>query len=227
VDAEGLVVDSDVEYRRGLSWPEDLAAAHGLGHGRPRDLGAVVAALRPTALLGASGVSGLFSEGIVREMARHVERPILFPLSNPTANAEADPADLLRWTEGRALVATGSPFPEVTVGGRRQRVSQGNNAFVFPGIGLGALVAEAPAVTDGMFAAAANTLAALVDEDDLARGLVFPPMRDLRAVTVRVAEAVVREARDHGQGRALADAAIASAVRSAMWDPVYADLVPA
>jgi malic enzyme len=226
VDAEGLVLDGDIEFRRGLSWPPALAESLGLGTAQPRDLLAVVRALRPTALVGASGVAGLFSEAVVREMARHTERPLVFPLSNPTANAEATPQDLLRWTEGRALVATGSPFGTVEWGGRGVRIAQGNNAFVFPGVGLGALVAEAREVTDTMFAAAAQALAGQVSEADLAEGLVFPPIRDLRRITARVAEAVVREARDLGVGRPFSDAQVEPAVRDAMWEPDYPELVP-
>ena len=226
VDAEGLVLDADIEFRRGLSWPPALAESLGLGASSPRDLLAVVRALRPTALVGASGAPGLFSEDVVREMARHVERPLIFPLSNPTASAEATPTDLLRWTDGRAIVATGSPFGSVEWGGRTVRIGQGNNAFVFPGMGLGVLVAEAREVTDTMFAAAAQALAAEVSEADLREGLVFPPMRELRRVTARVAEAVLREARDLGLGRPFTDAQIPEAVRQAMWEPDYPDLVP-
>jgi malic enzyme len=228
VDAEGLVLDSDasgVEYRRDLAWPAALAESLGLP-ATERDLLAVVRALRPTALVGASGAPGLFSEAVVREMARHVERPLIFPLSNPTSSAEATPLDLLRWTDGRALVATGSPFGSVEWEGRTVRVGQGNNVFVFPGVGLGALVAEAREIADTMFAAAAEALAAQVSAADLAEGLVFPPMRDLRRVTVRVAEAVVREARDRGLGRPFTDAEIPGAVAEAMWQPDYPDLVP-
>jgi malate dehydrogenase (oxaloacetate-decarboxylating) len=226
VDAEGLVVDSDIEFRRGLSWPLALAESSRLGAACPRDLLAVVRALRPTALIGASGVPGLFSEAVVREMARHVPRPLIFPLSNPTANAEATPLDLLNWTEGRALIATGSPFGVVEWRGRAVRIVQGNNAFVFPGVGLGVLVAEAREVTDAMFAAAAHALAAQVSDADLAEGQVFPPMRDLRRITACVAAAVVREARDRGLGRPLTDAQIEEEVRAAMWEPDYPDLVP-
>ena len=158
-------------------------------------------------------------------MARHVERPLIFPLSNPTTSAEATPADLLAWTGGRALVATGSPFGSVDFGGRTVRIGQGNNAFVFPGVGLGVLVAEAREVTDAMFAAAAHTLAAVVADADLAEGSLFPAMGRLRSVTVKVAEAVVREARDRGVGRPLTDAEIPGAVAAFMWEPEYPDLV--
>ena len=220
VDVEGLIVGSDLEYRRDFSWPAALAESCGLGE-RSRDLRSVIRALKPTALVGASGAPGAFPEAAVREMARHVARPLVFPLSNPTSRAEANPADVLGWTEGRALVATGSPFAPVKLAGRRVRIGQANNAFVFPGVGLGALVAEAREVTDGMFAAAATVLAGEVSPADVAEGVLFPPIGQLRRVTARVAEAVVREARDRGLGRALADAEIPGAVAAAMWVPEY------
>jgi malic enzyme len=220
VDVDGLVVDSDVEYRRGLSWPAALAESRGLGPGH-RDLVSVVRAVRPTALLGASGAAGVFTEEAVREMARHVERPLVFPLSNPTSKAEAIPSDILDWTDGRALIATGSPFGAVEFRGRTVRVGQGNNVFVFPGVGLGALVAEAREITDGMFAAAAEALAAQVDDADLEEGALYPPIARLRPVAARVAEAIVREARDRGLGRPFTDAEIPAAVAAAMWEPVY------
>jgi len=224
VDVDGLVIDSDVEYRRGLSWPAAFAEARGLGPGMGRDLLAVTRALKPTALIGASGVPGVFTEAAVREMAAHVERPLVLPLSNPTANAEATPADLLAWTEGRALIATGSPFGSVRWKGRTVRIGQGNNAFVFPGVGLGALVAECREVTNTMFAAAAEALAAAVTEEDIRAGALYPSTSRLRAVTVRVAEAVAREARDRGVGRPLTDQEIPTAIAAAMWDPEYPEL---
>src|SRR5262249_31659927 len=172
-------------------------------------------------LRGPRGDRGPSTGAGVREMARHVERPLVFPMSNPTSKTEAKPADILAWTEGRALVATGSPFEAVSFGRRTVTIGQGNNAFVFPGVGLGALVAEAGIVTDALFAAAADALAAEVHTDDLAAGSLFPPVRDIRRVTARVAEAVVKEARDSGVGRQLADADIPEAVTGAMWNPVY------
>ena len=218
LDSKGLVVDARDEYRRDLAWPGDLAAARGLRAGS--SLADVVHAVRPTVLVGVSGVPGLFGEKIVRAMAAHVERPAVFPLSNPTSSSEARPADLLAWTEGRALVATGSPFEPVEVNGRTVRIGQGNNAFVFPGVGLGVLVSEAREVTDGMFAAAADALAEQLPAEDLRAGSLFPRVAGLRGVTARVAEAVVRQAVSDGVARSVPEDP-AEAVAAAMWEPAY------
>jgi malic enzyme len=230
LDRHGLVLEGRGEaaddYRRELAWPATLAEEHGFGEGAPRDLATVVRRLRPTVLVGVSGAPGAFTEAVVREMARHVERPAIFPMSNPTSQAEATPADVLAWTDGRALVATGSPFPPVLHEGRVVRIGQGNNAFIFPGVGLGALVAEAREITEGMFTAAAARLADLVRAEDLAAGSVFPPIAELRAVTAEIGIAVAREARGAGVGRALADGEVPVAVRSAMWEPAYPLLEP-
>ena len=172
-------------------------------------------------LIGVSGAPGSFTEAIVREMARHVERPAIFPMSNPTSQSEATPSDVLTWTDGRALVATGSPFPPVIHEGRVLRIGQGNNAFIFPGVGLGALVAQAHEITDGMFTAATSRLADLVRPEDLASGSLFPPIAELRPVTAQIAMAVAREAREAGVGRPLDDAELAATVRASMWEPDY------
>jgi malic enzyme len=167
LDSHGLVVEGEgpaEDYRRELAWPSALAEASGLRPGH--DLLTVVRALHPTVLIGVSGATGAFTAAVVREMAAHVERPMIFPLSNPTSQAEASPEDVVQWTEGRALVATGSPFPSVVHAGRPHRIGQGNNVFVFPGVGLGALVAEAREVTDGMFRAAAESLADELRQED-------------------------------------------------------------
>jgi malate dehydrogenase (oxaloacetate-decarboxylating) len=227
VDIDGLVIDTGVEHRRVVSWPSSLAESVGLVPGRRHTLIEVVRALRPTVLIGVAGVAGLFTEEVVREMAAHVARPLVFPLSNPTANAEGHPRDLLTWTEGRALIATGSPFGSVTYAGRTVPIGQGNNAFVFPGVGLGVLVAEAQRVSDAMFAVAAEALAAQVTEARLAEGWLYPPIGTLRAVTARVALAVARQARDEGLGRPGSDEELERTVADAMWEPVYPELVPA
>jgi malate dehydrogenase (oxaloacetate-decarboxylating) len=230
LDSEGLLVD-DKEirdaYKRPFACPAAVAARLGLGSDRPRDLAAVVKAVKPTILMGTSGQPGVFCEDLIREMAAHAERPVIMPLSNPTSKSEAIPADLLRWTGGRALVATGSPFAPVDHEGRTIRIGQGNNAFVFPGVGLGCLVAQVREVTPAMFAAAADTLARFVTDQDLAGGSLYPRVADLRTVTRLVAEAVVRTARDTGIGRPLADDEIAPAVAGAMWEPRYLPYEPA
>jgi malic enzyme len=218
VDSKGLVVGTDDEWRSDLAWPTELAAARGLRAGAP--LLEVVRALEPTALVGVTGVAGLFGEEVVRTMAARVERPAIFPLSNPTSSSEARPADLMAWTDGRALVATGSPFDPVELDGRTVRIGQGNNAFIFPGVGLGVLVSEAREVTDGMFAAASDTLAAQLAERDLQAGSLFPRIAELRRITARVAEAVVRQAVADGVARNPTDDA-AESVATAMWNPVY------
>ena len=218
LDSKGLVVDAQDEYRRDLAWTGDLASAHGLRAGS--SLLDVVRAAKPTILVGVSGVPGLFDEGIVRTMAAQVERPGIFPLSNPTSSSEARPADVMAWTEGRALMATGSPFEPVEIAGRTIRIGQGNNAFVFPGVGLGVLVSEAREVTDGMFAAAADALASQLPEEDLQAGSLFPRIAGLRAITARVAAAVVRQAVTDGVARNAPEDP-AEAVAAAMWDPVY------
>jgi malic enzyme len=218
LDSKGLVVDAPDEHHRDLAWTAEIASAHRLRAGST--LLEVARAVKPTVLLGVSGVPGLFTEGIVRTMASHVERPVVFPLSNPAGASEARPADLLAWTNGRALVATGSPFDPVDVGGRKVRIGQGNNAFVFPGIGLGVLVSEAREVTDGMFMAAADALAAQLAEEDLQAGSLYPRIAGLRTVTARVAETVVRQAMNEGVARNAPEDP-AAAIAAAMWEPAY------
>lgn len=223
VEVSGLLADDgqplDV-FQRPFAWRAELAAAAGV---KPDDpLERIVAALRPTALIGVCGQGGAFTKSVVQTLAATTERPLVLPLSNPTTQCEAVPADVIDWTGGRALVATGSPFAPVSYAGRRVRIGQSNNAFIFPGIGLGALVAEAHEVTDGMCVAAAECLARLVSDADLATGSLYPPIDELRRVAGGIAEAVVRAARDEGVGRALDDAAIPGAVAAARWEPRYA-----
>jgi len=228
LDSHGLLVgDQPIadEHKREFAWPPELAARYGFSAGARRDLESVVRALHPTVLIGTSGEPRTFTEAVVREMARHVARPVIFPMSNPTSKSEAVPSDLLAWTEGRALVATGSPFPPVVHDGGTTVIGQGNNAFVFPGVGLGVMVSDADHVTDGMFAAAAAALAAEVSPEDLASGSLFPPVHELRRVTARIAEAVVAQARDEGVGRPMTDDAIPQRVQEAVWDPAYVPLV--
>jgi malate dehydrogenase (oxaloacetate-decarboxylating) len=159
-------------------------------------------------------------------MARHVERPIVLPLSNPTSKSECEPADALAWTGGRALVASGSPFADVEHEGRRRVIGQANNVFIFPGVGLGALVSEVRVIDDEMFSVAARTLAECVDAERLEQGALYPNQHKLREVSFRIACAVVRHARDADLGRRIPDDEVESTVRSAIWEPSYIPVVP-
>jgi malic enzyme len=221
LDSKGLIVDDAAAldpYKRELAWRADAAAAAGLAPGR-RSLGDVVRALAPTVLIGTSGQRGAFTADVVRAMASRVNRPVILPLSNPTDCCEATPADVAAWTDGRALIATGSPFGDVEHAGRRLRVGQGNNAYIFPGVGLAVLAGGLATVPERAFLDAATTLAGAVADDELAAGLLYPPISRLRQVSRDVAVAVLR-----GEGLAGSDALRRVAERT--WEPVYARYVP-
>jgi malate dehydrogenase (oxaloacetate-decarboxylating) len=155
-------------------------------------------------------------------MARHVQRPIIFPLSNPTERSEANPQDLFAWTEGRAVIGTGSPFPPLKRNGREFRVDQTNNAYVYPGIGLGAIAAGAKRVSDAMFLAAARVIADLSPERRSREANLLPPLVELRRISFHVANAVARQAIAEGLAAVRSDDEIAATVRAKMWEPVYA-----
>jgi malic enzyme len=197
-------------------------AAAGLGAADLADPVAVARTFRPTVLIGTTGTAGTFSEALVRAIAAGAERPVVLPLSNPSDRAEARPGDILEWTGGRALVATGSPF--VTPG---RTIGQANNVFIFPGVGLGALVAEAREVTDEAFLTAARELAGSVPPERLSAGAIYPPIGELRSIARRIAIAVVRRLRDTGYGRQFRDEEIEPAVDAAMWTPAYRPYRPA
>jgi malate dehydrogenase (oxaloacetate-decarboxylating) len=195
------------------SWKRDAADASTIG------LAEVIRQVRPTMLIGASGAAGAFTESIVRQMARHAERPIIFPLSSPAPFAEATPADLIAWTDGRALIATGSQFTPVTHKGITHVVGQASNAMLYPGLGLGTIVSRARLISVGMLAAAANALSSLVAVR-LPGASLLPHIDDLRRVTVTVAVAVAEAAVAEGLATAeLAD--IVQKVEDAMWQPEY------
>jgi len=174
-----------------------------------------------TVLAGVSARPGAFTEEIVREMARHTPHPVIFPLSNPTSQAEATPADLLRWTEGRALVGTGSPFAPVEVNGKLVRIAQVNNSYIFPGLALGILVSRATRVTDGMIMAATKALASLSPARADKNAPLLPPIADSRKTSLAVAEAVFLQAVADGIAEPADEAAIGADLRAYMWEPVY------
>ena len=229
IDSNGLTFEGRLpldEDKREFALTSDQIRAFGFERAQRYDLEMVVHNVRPTILIGTSGTPGVFSERVVREMAGQVHTPVILPLSNPTSRCEATPVDVLGWSDGRALVATGSPFDPVVLDGRSHTIGQANNAFIFPGIGLGAIVSQAREMTDGMFLAAARTLAGQVTETRLAVGGLYPATSDLRSVSREIAIAVVQEARDCGVGRAFRDEEIPAAVDAAMWWPEYAPYRP-
>ena len=223
LDSRGLLVGDNFrdEYKVELAWPADVAAARGFGEQSGATLLEVVEKFKPSILVGVAGQPGAFNEDVVRAMGENAQRPIIMPLSNPTDYAEARPEEILRWTDGRALVATGSPFADVVMGGRRHVVGQGNNVFIFPGLGLGALLSEARQVSDGMIAAAAHTLAEVVRQESLGESRLYPRVAWLRQSTRAVATAVMRTAVAEGLSPPLDDAAIEQRLDAAHWEPEY------
>jgi malate dehydrogenase (oxaloacetate-decarboxylating) len=224
VDRDGLLVEgmADLQpFQAPFVQPRAAVADWTRSHADRIDLLDVVKNARPTVLIGVSGQFGKFTEEVVRTMASAVDRPVIFPLSNPVSRSEATPADLLRWTDGRALVGTGSPFPPVEVDGQPFTVDQTNNAYIFPGVGLGVLAVRARRVSDDMFAAAAKALASVSPAARGPRENLLPPVHDLRSVAVTVAAAVARQARAEGLCEPFDDGALDGRIAQKMWEPVY------
>lgn len=228
VDRYGLLT-ADQEDLRDFQRRYARPAADAAGWRRDAERGGValdeaVRRVHPTVLIGTSGQPGAFTEPIVREMASHAARPIILPMSNPTDLAEATPADLIRWTDGAALVATGSPFAPVDHGGVKYWIGQANNALIFPALGLGALVARAERITDGMLAAAARAVAQQTDATTPGAALL-PLIDQLREASVHVAVAVAHAAAEDEVARSEIDDSIEQRVRAAIWEPVYPPIV--
>ena len=228
VDRYGLLTD-DQDSLRDFQARYARPAAETKDWARDADhdgvaLAEVVDRIHPTILIGTSGRGGAFTEQIVRAMAEHTDRPLILPMSNPTDLAEATPRDLLAWTGGRALIAAGSPFEPVEHDGTTYQIAQANNALVFPGLGLGVIVARATRVTDAMLAAAAAAVAGRVDTDTPGAP-ILPPVPELRETSVAVAVAVARAAAEGGVAGAEVGEDIEARVREAMWEPVYPDIV--
>ncbi|WP_426993239.1 NAD-dependent malic enzyme [Methylomonas sp. CM2] len=221
IDAHGLVVKGRTSdaYKSPLAQDPDIYRDWGVAAGQVPSLQEVIAHAKPSVLLGLSGVAGLFSREIVTDLAGFHAQPIIFPLSNPTDNCEANPQDLLNWSEGRAIVATGSPFPDASYGGRQYPVGQGNNAFIFPGLGLAATLAECSRISDEMVQEAAYALADYTAEHWLDAGLIYPPVADLKKVCQSVAKRVLAQAlRDGSASRTdLNDTDLAAYIESASW----------
>jgi malate dehydrogenase (oxaloacetate-decarboxylating) len=221
VDRQGLLTQD----MTGLSstqrhYARDPAEVAGWRRDDGIDLAEVVSRVHPTVLIGTSARTGAFTEAIVRHMAANARRPVIMPMSNPTALAEAVPSDLIGWTDGRALVAAGSPFDAVEHNGVRYEIAQANNALIFPGLGLGVIAARAQRITGGMLQAAARAVADMVDISAPGAPLL-PRVADLRGTSVAVAAAVARAAEADGVASATLDADLTGQVKALMWEPRY------
>jgi malate dehydrogenase (oxaloacetate-decarboxylating) len=229
VDRPGLLhdgLDGLQDFQRALAQPlAVLDDWSGTGDGRFTLLD-VIRQARPTALVGVSGQPGLFTEEVIREMDRHTARPIVFPLSNPTSRAEARPEDIIRWTDGRALIATGSPFENVVHEGETYPVAQCNNAYIFPGIGLAVAASGASRVTDGMLMAASRALAAACPALSSERSDLLPSLSDLPALSADIAFAVARQAQTEGVAEACSEDDLRYDIERARWHPIYPSIEP-
>jgi malate dehydrogenase (oxaloacetate-decarboxylating) len=218
VDSQGLVHDGRKELE---PFKREYARARASLPSDSITLLAAVKLARPTILVGIAAQANAFDEAVVREMATHSLRPIILPLSNPTSKCEALPEDLIRWTDGRALVATGSPFADVEHAGKRYKIAQCNNAYIFPGVGLGVIAAQATRVTDTMFVAAARALSELSPVHGDLTAPLLPALKQVRVVSRHVAIAVAEEAMRCGVAAKLSRDEIERRIDAKMWTPKY------
>jgi malate dehydrogenase (oxaloacetate-decarboxylating) len=227
IDRQGLLLQ-DMEglqsFQQRLSQPRARIAGWKLANSGAVGLADVVANAQATILVGISGQAGAFSEKAIREMARLTPRPIIFPLSNPTSCCEAKPQDLLEWTEGRAIIATGSPFPEVNFRGDMIPIAQCNNSYVFPAIGLGVLAARIRRVTDGMLMAAAEALAETSPALSDPQAPVLPRLQDIQGITRHIARAVALQAQDDGVADRISPEMLEVQLSENFWMPAYPTL---
>ena len=224
VDKSGLLVEGAkglMSFQEKFCQPKEAVADWKCADPNNITLLDVVKSVHPTVLIGVSGQPGTFTEEIVKEMASHVERPVIFPLSNPTSRSEAVPEDLLKWTNNKALIGTGSPFPEVMQNGVSSRIDQTNNAYIFPGMGLGIIAVKATHVSDKMFMVAAKALAACSPTAKNPNANLLPPLSDIRDVSLQVALAVAKEAVSSGLAAKHTDEQIETLVRDKVWNPEY------
>jgi malic enzyme len=224
VDTHGLLHQGSQitdPHKRPFALDDAAMAQYGFSKDGAYDLFEVVRHVGPTVLIGTTAQPGTFTEQIVRKMSQHVERPIILPLSNPTSKVECTPAEAIRWSQGRAIVATGTAFDPVRYEGQNHVIGQANNVFVFPGMGLGCILSGVQEVTDSLFLAAAHRLADCVGQDRLDAGAIYPDQKELRNVAAHVATAVVGEVQRQQDGQPDGRAFIEPMVREAMWFPEY------
>jgi malate dehydrogenase (oxaloacetate-decarboxylating) len=223
IDQDGLLVEgmSVAPFQQPFVQERSLLASWSLEQSGRAGLLDVVSNAKPTALIGVSGQPGAFSEPIVRAMCAVNRRPAIFPLSNPTSRAEATPADIQCWSDGRAVVGAGSPFPPLLRNGRSVAVDQTNNSYIFPGVGLGAIAVQARRITDTMFMAAAKALAERSPARHDSGGNLLPPVTALRDIAVAVARAVASQAVNEGHAPPMSEREIDAAIAAKMWVPKY------
>lgn len=223
VDKDGLIVEGMEadEYQRPFVCSRNMVAAWRTRNKKKIELLDVVANAGITVIIGVSGVSGAFTEEVLAQLAKNSKKPVVLALSNPTHKSECTPEQAFKATEGSCLMATGSPFAPVKTPAGLRVVSQCNNMYVFPGVGLGAMISMTPRVTDQMFIKAAKAVAAMVDKKDLARGALLPDIKDIRKVSENVAYAVAMEARDSVLGIRMYDGEMRTVIANSMWQPEY------
>jgi malate dehydrogenase (oxaloacetate-decarboxylating) len=213
------------EYKHEMAWPENMAAELGLDENVTHSLEDVVRAYKPTVLIGASGQVNSFDTAVVQAMAENIERPVILPMSNPTSICEGSPQDILESTNGKALVATGSPFEDADVNGEKRRIGQANNVFIFPGLGLGAIVSGATEITDSMINASSTALANSLTPAELAEGGLMPEVSRLWDVCGIVGKAVAKQAIEDGVASIAEDADLEALLAEYRWKPAYPEFV--
>ena len=227
MDSRGILSDDREfdDYKQELAWPAAMADKLELNEAQRRTLQRVVGAYEPTVLIGTSGQGGSFDEETVRTMAAATESPVILPMSNPTSISEGTPESILRWTQGKALVATGSPFEEVPMRGGPQRIGQANNVFIFPGLGLGTIISGATEVTGDMISAASQALADNLSDDELASRCLMPEVARLWDVTGAVAVAVAQCAMNEGVATQMDSDTLMSKLDDYRWKSAYPDFI--
>ncbi|WP_432454222.1 MULTISPECIES: NAD-dependent malic enzyme [unclassified Agarivorans] len=224
LDSRGVVFDNREgldDYKKRYAKPIGFAEDWPLAEAGKASLSELIDNVAVTVLLGCSGVGGAFKESHVKKMLDYTSRPMVFPLSNPTSNCEVLPEEVYRWTDGQAIVATGSPFDDVEHNGQRYRIGQGNNVFIFPAVGLATIVSGVKKITMEMFTTASFALAEYVSQEDLDSGCVFPRMRELKEVSSFVAKAILKQIKETDPDGCLSGKDIEREIADHMWEPIY------
>ena len=225
IDRQGLLLDTMkkdlLPFQQKLTQPDDKVADFKRSDAGKIELIDVIHHAKPTILIGVSGQPNQFTQAMIEQMQTYIDHPIVFPMSNPISRSEAKPEDLLKWSKGKALIATGSPFPDVTLNGTTYQIAQSNNCYIFPGMGLGILSSGAKRVSDAMFMAAARAVAEAAPALHTAGGALLPPLDTVRDVSKKIALAVGLQAQKEGHAKKMSEAALNHKIEETMWEPDY------